>query len=238
MQTDIAQLTNYWEMNASSKPAYSATRCTSNTCPISATLRCIAQLFTSLLRVVPGCAIAQAVSRRFPAAVDRLRSWAKSCGICGEQSRTGRCILRVLRFPLPILIPPSSPYSSIIRGWYNGPAYQVDSVSPYPKKIKKTTSSFALSSSFSPHHQQWRTYVAEVVYNSKKAIHSIINPVEGKNGNVLTDLDINLSRWEINFPLIHVMKFRRYSQMPYLIGLNQYLITMMMLNCWEKIKES
>jgi hypothetical protein len=29
--------------------------------------------------------------------------------------------LRVLRFPLPILIPPTAPHSSIIRGWYNRP---------------------------------------------------------------------------------------------------------------------
>jgi hypothetical protein len=27
----------------------------------------------------------------------------------------------VLRFPLPILIPPTAPYSSIIRGWYSRP---------------------------------------------------------------------------------------------------------------------
>jgi hypothetical protein len=35
---------------------------------------------------------------------------------------TGADILRVLRFPLPILIPPTAPHlSSIIRGWYNRP---------------------------------------------------------------------------------------------------------------------
>jgi hypothetical protein len=35
-----------------------------------------------------------------------------SCGICGGQSGTGADVLRVLRFPLPILIPPSAPHSS------------------------------------------------------------------------------------------------------------------------------
>jgi hypothetical protein len=107
------------------------------TCPISATLRCTAQFFTSLLRVVWGCAIAQAISRRFSTAPDRLRSRAKSCGICGEQSGTGGGFLRVLRFLLPIFIPSNAPYSSIIRGWYNGPACQVGSVSPRPNKLKK-----------------------------------------------------------------------------------------------------
>jgi hypothetical protein len=32
-----------------------------------------------------------------------------SCGICGGQSGTGAGFLRVLRFPLPILIPPTAP---------------------------------------------------------------------------------------------------------------------------------
>jgi hypothetical protein len=49
--------------------------------------------------------------------------------------------LRVLRFPLSILVPPTAPYSSsIIRGWYNRPVsgrYQVDSVATHPKKLKK-----------------------------------------------------------------------------------------------------
>jgi hypothetical protein len=36
---------------------------------------------------------------------------------CGTEAG----FLRVLRFPLPILIPPTAPYSSIIRGWSNRP---------------------------------------------------------------------------------------------------------------------
>jgi hypothetical protein len=74
------------------------------------------------------------------------------------------------------------------------------------------------------------------MYNSKKAHHPIINPAECEKGSVLTDLDIHLSRWEINFSVIRVNKFRRDSQMQDLKGLNQHLIMIMMLNCWEKIK--
>jgi hypothetical protein len=63
-------------------------------------------------------AVAQAVSRRLPTAAARVRS----CGSCGGQSGTGAGFLRVLRFPLTILILPTAPQSSsIIWGWYNRP---------------------------------------------------------------------------------------------------------------------
>jgi hypothetical protein len=47
------------------------------------------------------------------------RAQVRSCGICGGQGGTGAGFFRVLRFPLPILIPPTAPHSSFVRGWYN-----------------------------------------------------------------------------------------------------------------------
>jgi hypothetical protein len=61
------------------------------------------------------------VSRRLPTTAGQFHSQVKSCGICGGQSGNGSGFLRVLRLPLTILIPPCTPYSSTIRGWYNGP---------------------------------------------------------------------------------------------------------------------
>jgi hypothetical protein len=70
-----------------------------------------------------GRAIAQAVSRRLHTAAVRIWPLVRSCGIYGGQSGTGAGFLWVLRFPLPILIPPTVPHSypSIIQSWYNWP---------------------------------------------------------------------------------------------------------------------
>jgi hypothetical protein len=46
----------------------------------------------------------------------RVQSQVRSCGIRGGQSDTGAGFLRVLRFPLPVPIPPNSPYSSSVAG--------------------------------------------------------------------------------------------------------------------------
>jgi hypothetical protein len=58
-----------------------------------------------------GRAIAEAVSRWLPTAAARVQSQVLSSGICCGQSGAGAGFLRVLRFPLPIFIPPTSPLS-------------------------------------------------------------------------------------------------------------------------------
>jgi hypothetical protein len=82
----------------------------------------ISQKITFFINTATGRAIAQAVSRRLPTAAARVRPRVRSRGICGGPSGNGAGFLRVLRFPLSILIPPAAPQSptSIIRGWYNG----------------------------------------------------------------------------------------------------------------------
>jgi hypothetical protein len=80
---------------------------------------------------------------RLPNAAARIRARVRSCGIYGGQNGTGVSFLRVLRFCLPIIIPPTAPHSSIILGWYSRqnkwPTYQVDSVSYHQKKLKTKT---------------------------------------------------------------------------------------------------
>jgi hypothetical protein len=57
-----------------------------------------------------GCDKVQAVSRRLPTAVTQVRS----CWIYGVQSGNQAGFLRIIQFPLPILIPPTSARSLII----------------------------------------------------------------------------------------------------------------------------
>jgi hypothetical protein len=88
--------------------------------------------------------MAQAVIRRLPTPAVQVRAQVRSCGICGRQSGTGAGFLRVLRFPLPILIPQTDPHSSsIIRGWYIRPVSGrrtkwTQSHPTPPQEIKKT----------------------------------------------------------------------------------------------------
>jgi hypothetical protein len=97
-----------------------------------------------IFRLLPGRAISQAVSRRF---VAQVMSFAKSG--------------TVLRFPLPILMPPTAPHSSIIWGWYNRPisgrSKNVDSVSTHPKFLSQRQS-------FQPNLKQKIKYAFHVQY--------------------------------------------------------------------------
>jgi hypothetical protein len=85
--------------------------------------------------------VVQPVSRRLPTAEARVRAHVRSCWICGGQSGTGIGFLRLFRFPLPILIPPTARHSSSnIWGWYNRSVsgrHAKWTVSPHPKKERK-----------------------------------------------------------------------------------------------------
>jgi hypothetical protein len=58
------------------------------------------------MKYTKGRAVAQAVSRWLPTAAARVRVRA-ACGVCGGQSGNGAGFIRVLHFPLPIIIPPN-----------------------------------------------------------------------------------------------------------------------------------
>jgi hypothetical protein len=77
--------------------------------------------------LVLGRAIAQAVSRWLTTTAARVRARVWSCGIFGGQSGARAFFLRVLRFPLPIFVPPITPQSpsSVIWGLYNRPVVAV-----------------------------------------------------------------------------------------------------------------
>jgi hypothetical protein len=56
-------------------------------------------------------------SHRLPTAVARARSLVGSCKIVGLLSVAEADLLRPLRFPLPVVIPPTAPYSLILLSW-------------------------------------------------------------------------------------------------------------------------
>jgi hypothetical protein len=66
--------------------------------------------FTKICETISNFGTTQTkVTDTYPTAAARVRSQVRSCGISGGQSGTGAGFLRVLRFPLPILIPPTAP---------------------------------------------------------------------------------------------------------------------------------
>jgi hypothetical protein len=80
--------------------------------------------------------------RRLAAGFPPRRPRSSPGGICGGQSGAKAGFLRVLLFPLPILIPPTAPHStSIIQGWYNrsisGRRTKWTSVAQHSKQRKK-----------------------------------------------------------------------------------------------------
>jgi hypothetical protein len=102
-------------------------------------------LLSILLSAVLSRAIAQAVIHRLLTAEPRVRAKVTSCGICAWQISTGAGFLPVLRFPLPILIPPTAPHSSsILWGWYNRPKSgrrtKWTQSHPAPRNLKKKSS--------------------------------------------------------------------------------------------------
>jgi hypothetical protein len=98
------------------------------------------------LKLEIGRAVAHAVIHRLPTAAARVPARVRPCGICGGQSVTGACLLRVVGFPL-LSIPPIASHSTssiIIRGWYNRPVIAsviVDSVPLQPKKEERSLKS-------------------------------------------------------------------------------------------------
>jgi hypothetical protein len=101
-----------------------------------------------------GRATAQAVSRWLPTAAARIRVRVWSSGICGGQSGAGAGFHGVLRFPLPIFIPPNSPLSQSVGAGTIGqkwPTCRVDPVwtPPSTMRIKKLKAKLLLFSSSS-----------------------------------------------------------------------------------------
>jgi hypothetical protein len=99
---------------------------------ISWTFKIQSKLYVFLLRsiILPshvclGRAIAQAVSRWLPTGGPGFEPGSAHVGFCGGQSGAGAGFLRVLRFPLPISIPPIAPKIILIyhRGLYNRPKW-------------------------------------------------------------------------------------------------------------------
>jgi hypothetical protein len=86
------------------------------------TLQISGEVTVAPVNLTGGCAIAQAVSHSLLTAAARVRAQVRQCGIFGRQTITRSGFLRVLRFPLPILISfTAQHWSSTICSWYDRP---------------------------------------------------------------------------------------------------------------------
>jgi hypothetical protein len=85
---------------------------------------------------VPPHKLKKNISRWLHTAANRVQTRVYSSDICRREIGDGADILRVFRFPLPIFIPPISPQSLIIWGWYNRPVVAAVNKVP-PQKLKK-----------------------------------------------------------------------------------------------------
>jgi hypothetical protein len=65
-----------------------------------------------------------------------VQSYVRSWAICGGQSGTGAGVLQVFHFLLPILIPPTAPYSLVIL---SSTLHSLDNDSAIKQEINKKT---------------------------------------------------------------------------------------------------
>jgi hypothetical protein len=129
-------------------------------CDVSGKLSCVGcrlHYLHSKIKATLGRAIAQAVSRQLPTAVARVRSQVKWYWIYGGENGTGAGLLRVLQFPLPVLIPLTDPHSSIIRAGTIGPlmADVPSGLSVTPPHVLVTKKDNVMQSANCKKHSLW-----------------------------------------------------------------------------------
>jgi hypothetical protein len=128
-------------------------------CPSWETNRCV------VTQEISGRATAQAVSHWLPTAAAWVCAWVSSSGFCCGQSGAEAGFLWVLRFPLPIFIPPNSPSSQPHRAGTIGqkwPMYRVDPLwTPPPikwKLLKKFPDFYVTCRSITTFTRAWQWY--------------------------------------------------------------------------------
>jgi hypothetical protein len=129
--------------------------------------------------------------------------WIRSCHRGGPGSSPGQSMwdlwwtkwhwgtfLLVLRFPLPILIPPTAPHSSssIIRGWYNrqisGRRTKWTQSHPTPRNSKRTKSKYWIGGSLGYSASLGVVVKGEICYTCW--IRNLVVQITELNGNYIT----------------------------------------------------